>query len=305
MTIKESRSSLVKKKRRRKSIRMLCNGGMVLAIATGIWFGSAVQAPESIQVASVGNAVQTPVMEQEPEVQKPEQQKPEQQEVTAEPVVENTNPYHIDPNKPMIALTFDDGPSKHTWTIVDALKAHNARATFFLLGNRVSTHQAAIDYILDNHNEIGSHSVAHKNLAKISTESELIAQIRPVDEIMQSQHGYAIKLFRVPYGSKNDQVQQVLKAEGKIMVGWSVDPCDWKVRDKQKVVDHILNTVKDGDIILMHDIYESTAEAVVELVPALQAQGYQLVTVSELLQFRGVTPQAGDQYYSVPMQKAA
>ena len=97
MTIKESRSSLVKKKRRRNSIRMLCSGGMVLAIAAGIWFGSAVQAPESIQVASVGNAVQTPVLEQEPEVQKPEEQKPEQQEVTAEPVIEIPIPITLIP----------------------------------------------------------------------------------------------------------------------------------------------------------------------------------------------------------------
>lgn len=151
MTIRESRSSLVKKKRRRNSIRMLCNGGMVLAIAAGIWFGSAAQAPESIQVASVGNTVQTPILEQEQEVQKPEEQKPEQQEVKTEPVVENTNPYNIDPNKPMIAITFDDGPSKHTWTIVDALKNHNAQSNFLFIGQSCQQSPGRIDYILDNH----------------------------------------------------------------------------------------------------------------------------------------------------------
>lgn len=81
-----------------------------------------------------------------------------------------------------------------------------------------------------------------------------------------------------------------------------MDPRDWDVKDKNKVVNHVLANVKDGDIILMHDIYEPTAEAVAELVPALQEQGYQLVTVSELFQLRGVTPLPGVYYRNVPPQ---
>ena len=103
---------------------------------------------------------------------------------------------------------------------------------------------------------------------------------------------------------KNEQVQEILKAEGKPIIGWSVDPYDWKVKNKEKVVNHILNSVQDGDIVLMHDIYAPTAEAVTELVPALQERGYQLVTVSELFKFRGVAPQAGQYYRALPPQQA-
>lgn len=276
-----------KRKLKKSSVVVLCSTGLVFVMAAGLFLHGAAQSNGSVQVATVGKPITAPVVEQESQ---------------PEPTPEEYNPYGVDPTKPMVALTFDDGPSKHTWAIVDALKSHNARATFFVLGNRVPSYQAAIDNMLANHNEIGSHSMGHANLAKLTTEEEITAQIRPVDEALQKQHAYTPKLFRVPYGSKNDQVLAVLKAEGKPYIGWSVDPRDWDVKDKNKVVNHVLANVKDGDIILMHDIYEPTAEAVAELVPALQEQGYQLVTVSELFQLRGVTPLPGVYYRNVPPQ---
>ena len=217
-----------------------------------------------------------------------------------EPVEEEnpmaSNPHGIDPQKPMIALTFDDGPSKHTWAIVDTLQQYNARATFFELGRLVDSHYDAIEYVLANDNEIGSHSVDHQNLTKLEV-ADIYNQIRPMDAKMQEQHSYTPALYRVPYGAKNDQVQNVLREEGKPIISWSVDPYDWKVKDKDKIKNHILNSVQDGDIVLMHDIYEPTAAAVAELVPALQERGYQLVTVSELFYFRGETPEPGMEYH--------
>lgn len=276
-----------KRKLRKSSVVVLCSTGLVFAMAAGLFAHSVANSNGSVQVATMGKPVTAPVVEQETQ---------------PEPTPEVYNPYGVDPAKPMIALTFDDGPSKHTWAIVDTLKTHNARATFFVLGNRVPSYQAAIDHVLANHNEIGSHSMGHANLTKMATEEELLAQIRPVDEALQKQHNYTPKLFRTPYGAKNDDVLATLKSEGKPVIGWSVDPRDWDVKDKKKVVDHVLANVKDGDIILMHDIYEPTAEAVAELVPALQERGYQLVTVSELFQLRGVTPLPGVYYSKLPPQ---
>lgn len=270
---------------------MLCSTGIMLAVAAGLFLQSAVQSNGSVQVATAGNTVPTPVVVQ-----------PVEPDPVPEPTPEAYNPYGVDVTKPMVALTFDDGPSKHTWAIADTLKAHNARATFFVLGSRVPSYQAAIDNLLANHNEIGSHSMNHANLSKITTAEGIAAQICPVDEALQKQHDYTPKLFRVPYGAKNEQVLAVLQQEGKPVIGWSVDPRDWQVKNKRKVVDHVLANVKDGDIILMHDIYEPTAEAVAELVPALQERGYQLVTVSELFQLRGVTPHSGVYYHHVPPQ---
>lgn len=216
--------------------------------------------------------------------------------------LQNSNPYGIDPQKPMVALTFDDGPSQYTWDIVATLQSHKARATFFIIGNQVATHEAAIDYILANHNEIASHSFGHKNLTKLS-DVEVINQIRPVDTALLEQHDYIPAMYRVPYGSRDERVMEILRQEGKPVIGWSVDPYDWKVKDKDKVVNHVLNSVQDGDIVLMHDIYEPTAQAVAELVPALQEKGYQIVTVSELFQYRNVTPEPGVYYKHVPPVK--
>lgn len=289
------------KKKKAKGVAMcvLCSVGVVLLLAAGMFIHGAVQPDKSVQVATVGGKIPVPVSSAaEPTSDSKEESKAET-EAAPDKEAADDNPYGIDPNRPMIALTFDDGPSKYTWDIVKTLQAHKARATFFVLGNRVPTHQAAIDNVLANHNEIASHSMAHKNLTKLSA-VEMTGQIRPVDEALQQQHAYTPALFRVPYGAKNESVQETLKAEGKPIIGWSVDPYDWKVKDKDKVVEHILSHVQDGDIVLMHDIYQPTAEAVAELVPALQEKGYQLVTVSELAKFRNVSLEAGEYYRSMP-----
>ena len=216
---------------------------------------------------------------------------------TNTPPVTSDNPFGIDPSKPMVALTFDDGPSQYTWPIVTALQEHNARATFFLVGNRVATHQAAIEFTQANHNEIASHSFSHADLGK-STEEEILSQIQKTDKALQEQHQYTPTLFRVPYGERNATVLEILRQQGKPVIGWSVDPRDWESQDKDAIVSHVLSHVKDGDIVLMHDLYKPTADAVVELVPALQAKGYQLVTVSELLQYKGIEATPGTYYYA-------
>ena len=223
----------------------------------------------------------------------------EETELTETPAIptDPSNPFGIDPKKPMVALTFDDGPSKYTWDIVTTLYEHNARATFFLVGERIASHQAAIEFTLANHNEIASHSFNHFNLAEIS-EEEILQEIQKVDTILLKQHNYKPSLFRVPYGDRSDQTLQILRQEGKPVIGWSVDPRDWESQDKDAIVDHVLRRVKDGDIILMHDLYKPTADAVAELVPALQERGYQLVTVSELFQYKGIQLVPGTYYYA-------
>lgn len=259
-----------------------CSFAIVLLTA-GCLPNNEVQPEQTVQVSTAGGSVTTA----------------DQIAVQPAELVQDDNPYGIDPDKPMIALTFDDGPSKYTWDIVNTLQARGARATFFLIGSQVATHEAAIDYTLANHNQIASHSFGHKNLTKLS-DVEVINQIRPVDTALLEQHEYVPALYRVPYGSRDERVLGILKEEGKPVIGWSVDPRDWEVKDKDKIVNHILDRVQDGDIVLMHDIYEPTAKAVAELVPALQERGYQLVTVSELFRFRGVTPQPGEYYRNLP-----
>lgn len=199
----------------------------------------------------------------------------------------------IDPDKPMIALTFDDGPNKKTTIpILDALKEYDSAATFFMLGNRVSSNADILKRILEEGSEIGNHSFNHKELTKLSSD-ELQNQIKNTQNSVKEVTGIEPKMIRPTYGSYNDKLK--LEA-GMPLILWSIDTLDWKSRDSRKVTDHVLENIKDGDIVLMHDIYDSTAEAVKILVPKLIDMGYQLVTVSELYESRGEVLKEGQVY---------
>ncbi|HZK39826.1 MAG TPA: polysaccharide deacetylase family protein [Clostridia bacterium] len=216
------------------------------------------------------------------------------------PKVEITLPKRVvDPTKPMIALSFDDGPNKKTTIpILDMLKKYNSAATFFVLGNRVSNNADILKRMLEEGSEIGNHSYNHKELTKLSS-VELMDQITKTQNAVIAATGITPKLMRPTYGSYDDNLKSNV---GMPLVLWSVDPLDWKSRDAKKVTDHVLSNVKDGDIILMHDIYDSTAEAVRMLIPQLIGRGYQLVTVSELFEARSETLKEGQIYRQMRKQ---
>ncbi len=172
---------------------------------------------------------------------------------------------------PMVALTFDDGPYiRATIPILDTLKEHNSVATFFVLGNRVPRHKEIVKRIVHEGNEIGNHSYNHKQLTTLSSK-ELKEQIDKTQETIIEVVGSAPKIMRPTYGSYNNRLKSQVKMP---MILWSIDTEDWKYRDAEKISKHILENVKDGDIILMHDMYISTAEAVEIIVPALINRGF-------------------------------
>lgn len=179
-----------------------------------------------------------------------------------------------------VALTFDDGPSReNTGKILDVLKAHGAHATFFVLGNRARVDGDILRMELEAGCEVGSHSWDHPQLNKIEW-SKVKSQIRRTDEIVKKlADGYKIDLLRPPYGAISNTMRKKLK---KPMILWSLDTLDWKTRNAKKVFRKVKKEVKDGDIILMHDIHAETAEAIKQVVPWLQQQGYDMLTVSEL-----------------------
>lgn len=199
----------------------------------------------------------------------------------------------IDPNKPMVALTFDDGPYfRATVPILNTLKKYDSVATFFVLGNRVPNHKNVIKRIADEGSEIGNHSYNHKQLTTLNSK-ELKEQISRTQRAVLEVVGSEPKVLRPTYGSYDKNLRSAIDMP---MILWSIDPQDWKVKDANKIKDHILSKVRDGDIILMHDIFESTAEAVGLLVPELLNRGFQLVTVSELYESRGEALQVGNIY---------
>lgn len=197
-----------------------------------------------------------------------------------------------DPDAPMIALTFDDGPSIYTDIIIDCLEEYGQHATFFVVGYNACDFQEQIaraDYIGC---EIGNHTNRHANLTEINPLSAF-EQLRLADKYIYMATGHAATVIRPPYGAYNDTVRRIA---GVPLVLWNVDTEDWSTRDTQSTIDNILNEVQDGDIVLMHDIYESTAEAMLTVIPELTNQGYQLVTMTEIAAGRGGM-EAGGAYF--------
>lgn len=188
----------------------------------------------------------------------------------------------IDPNKPVVALTFDDGPSKYTKKIIEFLKENDACATFFILGNKVPIYEETLTNMLKNGNEIGNHSYSHKWLTRLN-KTELNNQIKQVQKIMKERFNYTPKYLRPTYGGVNERLRNSTDLE---IVLWNVDTMDWKIKNSKKIALRAISKVKSGDIILMHDTYERTFKAVTKIVPELQKQGYQFVTISELKEYQ-------------------
>ena len=204
-----------------------------------------------------------------------------------------TNPEEIDPTAPMVAFTFDDGPAAHsTERILNALSANYSHATFFVVGRQTEQFPELLQAIIANGCEIGNHTKDHKNLTELS-EGDIEQQISFVNESVSKATGEVTTVIRPPYGAYDDKVMSILD---KPVILWDVDSEDWDSRNAQMVCDKVLSDVKDGDIILMHDIYDSTAEAVELLLPKLKEQGYQVVSVSELAQYKGKTLDLGKAY---------
>lgn len=201
--------------------------------------------------------------------------------------------YTMDLRKKRIALTFDDGPGPYTQRIVDCLKEHNGRATFYLLGMNVEVYPDVVKAMKQAGNEIGNHSYDHPNL-RLQTTDIILSQMWKTDKAIEAVIGETTSTMRPPYGKFNSTVQAIV---GKPVILWSMTTLDWYHQDKDLTVKYVMSNVSDGDVILMHDIHESTMEAVIELVPKLQCEGYELVTVSELAKYRGINLEKGKVYY--------
>lgn len=200
----------------------------------------------------------------------------------------------VDPNKPMIALTFDDGPSyENTEKILNVLTKNNARATFFVVGTNAEAYPDILKKEIEAGCQIGNHTAEHLNLSELS-DKEVTNAVEKVNNIVKKATGVVPTAVRPPYGAYNKKVQKILNKYKFIL--WSVDTEDWKDLDAKKTSKKVLSEAYDGAIILMHDIHPSTAEAAETFVPKLIEQGYQLVTVDELLYYKGKDIQGGETY---------
>ncbi len=191
----------------------------------------------------------------------------------------NHNP---DVNKPdldkVIAITFDDGPSKYTPEILKTLAANNATATFFMLGAKLSSNSNLVKEVLKAGHEIGHHSYSHKYLTEIS-ETMLDKEINETNAIYHKITNKDLLLIRPPYGSINTQIRNKYNYA---YILWSIDSNDWKHKNVTKTVKTVLANPQDGDIILLHDTYASSAAALKIILPELYLKGFKVVTVTQL-----------------------
>ena len=199
----------------------------------------------------------------------------------------------VDPTKPMVALTFDDGPGPRTMELLEALEKNNARATFFMLGKKVEIYPETVEKMAEIHCELGNHSYDHPDLSA-STVKEIKRQINSTNQaVKEAANGQEVTVMRPPYGAINDDVKNTVNMP---MILWSIDTLDWKTRNVKSTVKTVMDEVEDGDIILLHDIHGETIDASIKLIPKLIKEGYQLVTVSEMAEAKGIRMENGGRY---------
>lgn len=199
----------------------------------------------------------------------------------------------IDPDKPMVALTFDDGPYRNnTASLLDLFEQYDARATFFVVGYHLDVFfEDTVDAYRRGF-QIGNHTEAHPSLQRVDDEKAL-QEIRNLNEQLNQLGIPGDVMLRPPYGEYTDYLQENITVP---MIGWNVDSRDWISRDADKIYEEIVGKVKDGDIVLLHDIHDETAAAMQRVVPELVAQGFQLVTIEEMFEAKGIMPEAGRYY---------
>lgn len=196
------------------------------------------------------------------------------------------------------ALTFDDGPSgRFTRRLLEGLEQRQVHATFFLCGYRLEQMPQLARRISDAGHEIALHGYSHKDMHAMSRRE--IAR-----ELLQTQNALPPDVkpvfLRPPGGSCSDAVRQVAGATGLSIIQWSLDPRDWAQSDSAAITRYILQNIQDGDIILLHDMSDSSVDAALAVIDALTPQGWTFVTVAELARLRHVAPEPGKIYYRFP-----
>lgn len=200
----------------------------------------------------------------------------------------------VDENKPpqvvkekVVALTFDDGPfTPVELKIIDYLKSMNANATFFVLGNRISTYPESIEAMHKNGFEVANHSYSHPDYTKISL-TALDEQIKKTNAAIEAITNQKVKFIRLPFGKTNASVSAHIDYP---MINWSIDSEDWRLRNPQDIYNNVMKQVHPGGIILMHSLYNTTYESLKLIVPKLINDGYRIVSVSELYDIYGIEP---------------
>lgn len=198
----------------------------------------------------------------------------------------------INSSDKLIALTFDDGPNYNTNKVLDILEENNVPATFFVLGNRIKGNENILKRMVSSKMEIGNHTFNHLLLTKYK-EDKVKSEINDTSNLIFEVTGKYPTLLRPSYGSCNKMIKRIVDTP---IIIWDIDTLDWKYHNSRRISNRVINKVKDGDIVLMHDIYSATANALEIIIPSLKSKGYTFVTVSDLFYYKNIPLEKGKVY---------
>jgi len=206
---------------------------------------------------------------------------------------ENENGFVYIKDKKTVALTLDDGPSRiYNSKILDVLNRNKAHATFYMVGQMMYSCQKCVLDTYNSGNEIGSHTYEHINI-KNSSVNSVLSSLKKTNDLYYKVTGDNIKTIRPPYGAYD---RENLESINIPLILWNLDTQDWRYRDPDYIVNHIKDNIKDGSIILMHELYETSYQALEIILPWLYANDYQVVSVSELANLKNVELKKGNSY---------
>lgn len=229
----------------------------------------------TVPISSVSKYLQNPTARKLANIPKPPEPKPEPAPAPAAPT-----PAPTTGNK-VIALTFDDGPGPYTAHLLDILDQYGAKATFFLIGSKVSGQASVVRSIQARGHQLGNHSWSHPELPKLSVD-QIAGEIDRTNEAIRQATGVKPSILRPPYGAVNGVVLEQLRLRNMSSILWSVDTRDWADRNSQIVCSRAVAGARPGAVILMHDIHQTSVNAVPCILSSLKQQGYSFVTIQRL-----------------------
>lgn len=229
-----------------------------------------------VPIDAVAKYLQNPTARKLANIPKPPEPKPAPKPAPAAPAPASTT------GNKVIALTFDDGPGPYTAQLLDILDQHGAKATFFLIGSKVSSQANVVRSIHARGHQLGNHSWSHPELPKLPV-NQIAGEIDRTNDAIKQATGVTPAILRPPYGAVNGVVLEQLRLRGMSSILWSVDTRDWADRNSEIVCSRAVAGARPGAIILMHDIHQTSVGAVPCILSALKQQGYSFVTVQGLI----------------------
>jgi len=185
-----------------------------------------------------------------------------------------------------IAITFDDGPSVYTLEVLQLLKKHNAKATFFCIGKNIETHPEILKQIIDDGHLVGNHSYSHSKFFDFYNQDKIRKEIIKTDQLLEQFTPGKINFFRPPYGVTTPSIRRALKVTGHKTIGWNIRSLDGGTKNQELILNRIIKRVSPGGIVLLHDTGAHSVLVLEQFLQFLQQNNYQVVSIEELLNLK-------------------